>query len=500
MCPPYNGQLIRAMVPEQAGQADSFSATVSSDAQADTIAAIATACGPGGIGIVRISGPSAYTIAEIVFRPVARKCTEAEEPSFQPLPPHRLNYGHIVDPGDGRTIDEVLLAYMPGPRSYTREDVVEIQSHGGTAVLNHLLTLVLSCGARLAEPGEFTRRAFLNGRIDLSQAEAVADLICATSKCATLLAANQLKGGLRARIEHLLNAISDLSAEIEARIEFPDDFDEITNSGRIEKTLVDEIIAPVEHMIHGYETGRMMRDGIRVVIAGRPNVGKSSLFNRLIQAEKAIVTPIPGTTRDPVEARVTFRGISLCFSDTAGIHSSSDPIETIGICKSKEALADADLVLLMIDASKPDCSEDFDIYSSIQSRLSAVVVNKIDLTGGTENIHLPDRYRCLPFYFVCALDGTGIGALKEGILTLVMGDTGALRSTEAFIVNLRHKICLEEALANLKHSLAGLEAGASEDLIGLDLQHAGMALKRITGELIDYDLLDRIFEKFCIGK
>jgi tRNA modification GTPase len=481
------------------GQADTFSAAVPTDTHVDTIAAIATACGRGGIGIVRISGPSAQMIAGALFHSAASNGREAAGPPAGLLSPYRLNYGHIIDPGDKCVIDEVLLAFMPAPRSYTREDVVEIQSHGGAAVLNHVLTLVLQYGARLAEPGEFTRRAFLNGRIDLSQAEAVADLISATSERSLYLAADQLKGGLRRRIDRLLDAINDIFAELEACIEFPEDFDGMPNRARLRNVLAAEVISPIELMIHGYTAGRMMRDGIHVVIAGRPNVGKSSLFNQLIQSEKAIVTPIPGTTRDPVESCTVFRGVSINYSDTAGIHLSGDPIEAIGIHKSKEAIADADIVLILIDASEPECAEDLDVYTSIQNRPAALVVNKIDLVESAKDIVLPDRYRSLPVHYVSALDGSGIDALTEGIYSTVMGDP-CLCSKEALIVDIRHKICLEEALICLQRSLSGLENGISDDLICIDLQCARMALKRIIGEEVDQDLLNRIFGRFCIGK
>lgn len=480
-------------------QVDNFSATAPVDAQVDTIAAIATACGPGGIGIVRISGPSAHTIAGALFHPSASNGNEAAKPFTGWLPPYRLNYGHIIDPGNDHVIDEVLLAYMPAPHSYTREDVVEIQSHGGVAVLNRLLALVLLYGARLAEPGEFTRRAFLSGRIDLSQAEAVADLINATSERALYLAADQLKGVVRGRIDRLIKTINNIGVELEARIEFPDDLEGAPDWECLRNALATEVVSPIEHMIRGYETGRMVRDGIHVVIAGRPNVGKSSLFNRLIQSEKAIVTPVPGTTRDPVEGRTTFRGTSICFSDTAGIHPSGDPIESLGIHKSKEAIANADIVLILIDASEPECPEDLDVYASVQHRPVMLVVNKIDLVDCADNISLPERHHHLPLYLVSALDGTGMDALKEGIFSAIMGEAG-WHAKEALIADLRHKICLEEALIDLRRALAGLESEGSEDLISIDLQCAGMALKRITGEIADQDLLNSIFERFCIGK
>ncbi|RJQ68941.1 MAG: tRNA uridine-5-carboxymethylaminomethyl(34) synthesis GTPase MnmE [Desulfobacteraceae bacterium] len=464
----------------------------------DTIAAIGTAVGRAGIGIIRISGKNSSGITRRLFQPA--KLKGHEKRSLQPFVfiPHHLHHGYINDPGNNSLIDEVLLAFMPAPHSYTREDVVEIQSHGGAAVLNRLLALVLQGGARLAEPGEFTRRAFINGRIDLTQAEAVADIINANSESALRLAAEQLGGSLKRRIEGILSALTDLAAEMEALIEFADEIEPATGDEHFGPALLD-IICPLEELVGTYDSGRMLRDGLRITIAGRPNVGKSSLLNRLIGDDKAIVTPFPGTTRDPVEAGAVYNGIAMLFSDTAGIRVSADPVEAIGICKSKETISRADLVLFLIDAAEPESDGDIDVFECGRDIPMVLVVNKIDLVDNARNIKIPDRFRHLPAVFVCALDGTGIDAVKAQIFKLCIGDK-PICAKEVAVPDIRHKLCLEAALNDLRHALTGLKAGVSEDLIHLDLQHAGRTLREITGECTAPDLLDRIFERFCIGK
>jgi tRNA modification GTPase len=462
-----------------------------------TIAAIATPPGKGGIGIIRISGNQAQEIALRLFRP-AKRTQDSDQPEFF-LTPHRLHYGHIVDPATGRCSDEIMLAFMPGPRSYTREDVVEVQAHAGPAVLRKILTLIFENGARAAEPGEYTRRAFLNGRIDLTQAEAVADLICAENDSAAQLAAAQINGGLKSRIEYIIDAIDLLNAELEACIEFPQDVEESGGDKKVEHNIKDKIISPVEELIASYSEGRFLRDGIQITIVGRPNVGKSSLLNRLIAVDKAIVTAFPGTTRDPVEARAFFNGICLRFSDTAGIHASNDPVESIGIGKSKEAIDLADWVLLLIDAGEPSHPGDLEAYEACSDKRTLLVVNKIDLLERPESFELPDCFHSLPTHFVSALEGRGITTLKEKLLSLCVG-VQENASLGGIVINMRHKQCLDAALEALERGLEGFKNGLPADLVSIDLRSAADALRIITGERLEDGLLDRIFERFCIGK
>jgi tRNA modification GTPase len=458
----------------------------------DTIAAVATAPGKGGIGIVRISGNDAMTIAMRLFR-AAHGNGRFAASDFKP---HRMHYGHIVSPVNDHICDEVLMVYMPGPHSYTRQDIVEIHSHGGPAVLIAILELVLEQGARTAEPGEFTRRAFLNGRIDLSQAEAVADMIWADSKNAVQLAAAQMHGGIKDRIRQILEALESLRADIEAHLEFPDDTPSIDDTSALRQLM--DVNRAVRQLLESYHQGRLLRDGIRVTIAGRPNVGKSSLLNRLIGADKAIVTEFPGTTRDPVEARAMIRGFSVRFYDTAGIRSSSDAVESIGIRKSLEAMNDADMILMVVDATDLCNSGDIDIFQGCAGKPSILVVNKIDLMEPGACPKLPVIFNAIPAIFVSALEGKGLEGVKEQIVGLQNGFEKS--GEDAIISNLRHKKCLEEALSALERAALALEQGIPDDLVSLDFKQGADRLRLITGEHFEDGLLDEIFQKFCIGK
>ena len=461
----------------------------------DTIAAIATPLGRGGIGIVRISGAKAEAIAHRLFRPTRSK----QNATGRGFLPHQLRFGHIVDPLNKKVVDEVLITYMPGPHSYTREDVVEVQSHAGTAVLHRILALIIESGARCAQPGEFTRRAFLNGRIDLSQAEAVADLICAETQGAAQLATEQLTGGLKRKIDPILYEINDICAEMEAHIEFPEDIEDITDYGSLRDRLINNVVLPVQKLIESYEEGRIIREGLRIVIAGRPNVGKSSLLNQLIEADKAIVTEIPGTTRDPVEAGLVYKGIAIRFSDTAGIRPCTDPVEAIGIRKSKEVICEADLVLLVLDAMAPGHPGDLEISAYCANQKTLLVVNKIDLVKSASIPGLPGALSHLPVAYISALNGTGLGALKEQVLHLCAPERSFEESSE-ILSNLRHKICLENGLTELKSALSGFDNDLPLDLLTYDIKRAGEEIRQISGTDIESGLLERIFSRFCIGK
>ncbi|MFZ1983262.1 MAG: tRNA uridine-5-carboxymethylaminomethyl(34) synthesis GTPase MnmE [Desulfatitalea sp.] len=466
----------------------------------ETIAAIATPAGRGGIGIVRISGSHALAAVTAIFRIGPAGAMMQKESAANALKPHHLHYGHIIDPLNGQTVDEVLLAVMPGPHSYTREDVVEIQSHGGTIIVEKILRFILQRGVRLAEPGEFTRRAFLNGRIDLTQAEAVADLINARSESAISIAAQQLGGGLKNSIQAIVQQMNELLADIEAGIEFGEDVSsDAPEAIQLRTALINNIIAPIERLINSYQSGQLMREGIRLAIVGRPNVGKSSLLNRLIDREKAIVTPIPGTTRDPVEAITTIGGIAVNIIDTAGLHDSNDPVERIGIQKTNETIESADLTLFVIEANQTPAAADNQILRRIKERRLLLVVNKIDLIDASIDIDLPDAYRNLRSVRISALSGAGMAQLKEDIAGFFQNDQMSPKGSSV-ICDLRHKISLEKALEGARHALVGLDEGQPVDIVALDLQRAVTQIKKITGECAGPEVLDAIFKKFCIGK
>ena len=464
-----------------------------------TIAAIATPLGSGGIGIVRLSGPEAISIGRrLFFHKKGSSSSETDDASKEFIS-HHLNYGYIHDLLNGEAIDEVLMAVMPAPRSYTREDVVEIQSHGGFIVLNRILRSVLDAGARLAEPGEFTKRAFLNGRIDLSQAEAIAEMIAAKSEAGQQLAATHLTGGLKYAVSGFLDALTEIQVELEAGIEFPDDVETSYDGERIVKVITECVIEPVEALVRQYDEGHVYRDGIRLDIVGRPNVGKSSLLNRLINKDKAIVTSMPGTTRDLVEDQITISGIPVLITDTAGLHSTEDPIEVIGMRKTRENLELSDLVLWVVDGGQGINEDDQSIYEQMAGRNMVLVVNKLDLISGECDIDIPEKLSSIESVFVSAKFGDGIDRLKQAIrdkcLTEVDFDPG-----RSLVPNLRQKSALETGLASLSRVVEGIGNQLTEELIVSDLIAAKNALGVITGDRIDDDILDEIFGKFCIGK
>jgi tRNA modification GTPase len=466
----------------------------------ETIAAIATPPGRGGIGIIRISGTHALAVATTLFRSGPGGATMQKVRAAHPFKPHHLHYGHIIDPNNGHAVDEVLLAVMTAPHSYTREDVVEIQSHGGAVIVQNILRLILQSGVRLAEPGEFTRRAFLNGRIDLTQAEAVADLINARSQSAISIAARQLSGGLKNNIQAIVHEMNALVADIEAGIEFGEDVSsDACDTEQIRNALAKSIIDPIQRLINSYQSGQMMREGIRLAIVGRPNVGKSSLLNRLIDREKAIVTPIPGTTRDPVEAITIIEGLSVNIIDTAGLHDSYDPVERIGIQKTNETIENADLTLFVIEANQGATAADDQILRNINDGRLLLVVNKMDMLDASRGLDLPEEYRKLSVVRISALSGSGLDKLKAAVAAFFQVDSRDMQSG-AVICDMRHKLSLESALGSAKHALAALDEGLPEDIVVMDLQQAIAQIKEITGEFAGQEVLDAIFRRFCIGK
>jgi tRNA modification GTPase len=465
----------------------------------DTIAAIATPSGRGGIGIVRISGPMAVNIAIALFRKQSERSLPTRKLSCDHWSSHELKYGLIVHPQNRRIIDEVLMVVMKAPNSYTREDVVEIQCHGGTAVLQKILDLVITQGARLAEPGEFTRRAFLNGRIDLSQAEGVADLIHADSEFALQSAAEQLRGGIGRIIEELINKLADIIASLQAEIEFGDEIDERIGRQELLLKIKNDIVTPVERLIVKYDDGHLLRDGVRLGIIGRPNVGKSSLLNLFIGQEKAIVTEYPGTTRDPIEARYIIQGIPFIIIDTAGIHDTRDPIEVIGIRKAQEEIDAADLLLWVVQATDPPHQAQFDGFNKIDSQKVILVINKIDLLDKDKIQETKHKFRDYEEIFVVsALTGEGIEQIKRAIIERCMKSDTTQR--DPIIPTMRQKNCLQTCYDSLERACNGIMNDASDELIVSDLQQGRIALGRISGKEVNLDDLDRIFARFCIGK
>lgn len=460
----------------------------------DTICAVATPLGEGGIGIIRISGPDSLGILMKIFRP--------------PIPPqaiesHRLYHGWITDPSTGERVDEVLVSWMRGPRTYTREDVVEINSHSGFGVLDHLLRLVLSSGARLAEPGEFTRRAFLSGRIDLSQAEAVIDIIRARSEESLKQAGRQLQGGLRILLEEWRDRLLTIQAQLEAFIDFSDDMDD-TEPPEVQsmmESLRKDLLGPLRALSRRYDEGRILRQGLTVVLAGKPNVGKSSLLNALVGHDRAIVTAHPGTTRDVIEDIFILCGVTIRVMDTAGLRHCTDSIEALGMDKTRQSLSQADIVIWLLDQSRPLDEEDDAAFQDISGRNTLLLLNKADLEPHFTIDQVKARYgmecSALNLSVINSQDVDLLRAcLKESFLDrpLRAGSSGSV------IPNLRQKQCLDQAIHHLEHSLSLFENEGFGELITFELGQARSQLERILGLERDEALLDRIFGDFCIGK
>ncbi len=458
--------------------------------QADTITAIATPTGSGGIGIIRASGPDAERIGRVLFKP--RKTVD----SFRS---HQLYHGEIIDPATGRALDEVLVAFLRAPRSFTGEDTLEIHCHGGSLILEEVLQAVLRAGARLAEPGEFSRRAFLNGRLDLSQAEAVQEIISARTRQGLDLAIGHLHGDLSRTIGELRASILDILTLLEAEIDFQEE-DGIETAPR--EGLLDHlrgISAKIEELTTSYGEGRIVREGARVVITGKTNVGKSSLFNRLLGEKRAIVTPHAGTTRDFIEESVSIRGIPVRFIDTAGIRASQDPIEKEGIDRVWQQAAAADVVLILLDGNAALTAEDRDIIAANRDRNVVVAINKSDLPRVLDGESLPDGLSGRERLWISAKTGEGLAAFRNAVHAALSRSAGESR-TEAVLTNLRHKIALERAFVSLRAAEQGLSGGLSPEFIAFDLREALGAIGEVTGQTVTEEVLDRIFSTFCIGK
>ncbi len=454
-----------------------------------TIAAISTPPGSGGIGIIRISGELSLPVLKQIFQPLDQNCNYLS---------HQLYYGHIADPESSKILDEVLAVYMCSPRTYTREDVVEIHCHGSYLVLQNVLQLILSRGVQLAQPGEFTKRAFLNGRIDLTKAEAVIDILSARTRKGVDLAQEQLSGALYNQIDAIRKSLTNMRAVIEVAIDFPDEDLEIVDHSHMLAQLDTDVAKPIVQLLQDADHGKIYRDGIAVVIAGLPNVGKSSLLNTLLQEERALVTEIAGTTRDTIEEYLDIHGMPVRLIDTAGIRDNAEKVEELGIQRAKSQINEADLVLFMVDGSREITDDDVKLFNSVSHKPLVVVVNKIDVVGRsasfTEQLNTD-----APAVFISAREQRGIGDLKDGIFQRVT--TGGEQWEERGCApNVRHKHALQLALEAVRRVEDAFVAGLTADLIAVDLQECLDQLNDIVGETTTEDILDVIFEQFCLGK
>ena len=464
----------------------------------DTIAAISTPLGEGGIGIVRLSGKDALPIAEKLFSsPKGRKLRESES--------HTLTYGFIKNPSAGTTVDEVLVAVMKAPHTYTKEDIVEINCHGGILAVRKVLELALQHGARLAEPGEFTKRAFLNGRLDLSQAEAVMDLITAKTGEAAKIALEQLSGGLSEKITGLRDRLTSVCANVEAYIDFPEEEIEPASMDRILNE-VQDIRGSLLSLSKSFEEGRFFREGLRVAIVGRPNVGKSSLLNALLNRDRAIVTEIAGTTRDTLEEYLSINGLPARIMDTAGIRKTHEMAEKEGVARSLRAMDDADVVIGVIDGTCSLHDEDMVVMEKIMNKKAIIAVNKSDLPTA-EGLEMQIRPYSENILKISARTGAGLGMLKEKILDMSMVRN---RKTEvggafdegagAIITNIRHKVAVDNAVSDLTNGASALAASVPLELVAVEMRDALDRLGEIVGTVTTDDILNRIFSEFCIGK
>ncbi|MEN8200836.1 MAG: tRNA uridine-5-carboxymethylaminomethyl(34) synthesis GTPase MnmE [Thermodesulfobacteriota bacterium] len=459
--------------------------------RSDTICAISTPPGAGGIGIIRISGPEALSHLQSIFHPRDRGCTFSS---------HRLYYGHIVHPESRKTLDEVLAVFMAAPATYTREDVVEIHCHGNFLVLQSILELLVLRGARLAEAGEFTKLAYLNGRIDLTRAEAVIDILSARTRKGMDMALDQLGGSLYEQVDEIRASLVRMRAVVEVAIDFPDEDVEIVDHTSLVAQLDQEVAGPLQRLLARADEGRIFREGISVVIVGLPNVGKSSLLNTLLQEERALVTAIPGTTRDTIEEYLDIKGVPVRIVDTAGIRQGADEVEEMGIERARKQIDQADLVLFMLDGARGVEEEDRELFSTVSHKPLLLVANKSDLVGQqAESRSLGMEGGELPLIHISAKHQQNIDILKERIFQAVVGDKDQWQE-EGCAPNVRHKAALARAAEAARRLRQGLEVQTTSDLLAIDLQDCLEELNVIVGVTSTEDVLDVIFEQFCLGK
>jgi tRNA modification GTPase len=459
----------------------------------DTIAAISTPLGEGGVGIVRLSGKDSIELVEKIFcSPKNRSLTNSKS--------HRVIYGYIKDPTTGKEIDEVLVVIMRSPYSYTKEDVAEINCHGGMITLRKTLELVLKQGARLAEPGEFTKRAFINGRIDLSQAEAVLDLIRSMTDESRRIAIEQLQGGLSERITALRDKLTELCVNVEAYIDFPEDEIEISSTQAMLKSM-EEIDKELQILLKTYDEAKFFREGLLTAIVGRPNVGKSSLLNAILKKDRAIVTEFPGTTRDIIEEYLNIKGLPLRIMDTAGIRDVQDIAEKEGVKRSLQSIKDADLVIAIFDSSEPLKDEDFEVIQKVKDKNTIFVLNKSDLQSAIDRNSISSLVPrpSSSILNISATRGDGLEDLKDRIFESCLKDWKEEREG-VVVTNLRHKIAIENAKTSLNRAVSVLIQNQPLEILALELRDSLDRLGEVVGVVTTEDILNKIFNNFCIGK
>ncbi|WP_026573827.1 tRNA uridine-5-carboxymethylaminomethyl(34) synthesis GTPase MnmE [Bacillus sp. UNC438CL73TsuS30] len=458
----------------------------------DTIAAISTPMGEGAIAIVRLSGDDAFKIADKVFKSISGK-------RLIDMASHTIHYGHLIDPKNGQVVEEVMVSLMKGPKTFTKEDVVEINCHGGIVSVNRVLQLILNNGARLAEPGEFTKRAFLNGRIDLSQAEAVMDLIRAKTDRAMNVALGQMEGRLSRLIRGLRQEILEILAHVEVNIDYPeyDDVEEMTHKMLKEKAAY--VREEIKKLLQTSQQGKILREGLSTVIVGRPNVGKSSLLNSLVHENKAIVTDIPGTTRDVIEEYVNVRGVPLRLLDTAGIRETEDIVERIGVERSRQVLREADLILLVLNYSDELTMEDENLFKAVEDMDVIVIVNKTDLPQKIDLDRVKDLTASHRLVTTSILEDRGVDQLEEAISSLFFA--GSIEAGDmTYVSNSRHIALLNQALHSIEEAIDGVELGTPIDIVQIDLTRVWELLGEVIGDSVHESLIDQLFSQFCLGK
>ncbi|HFO1584231.1 TPA: tRNA uridine-5-carboxymethylaminomethyl(34) synthesis GTPase MnmE [Staphylococcus aureus] len=456
----------------------------------DTITSISTPMGEGAIGIVRLSGPQAVEIADILYK---------GKHLLNDVPSHTINYGHIIDPESKEVVEEVMVSVLRAPKTFTREDIIEINCHGGILTINRVLELTMTYGARMAEPGEFTKRAFLNGRIDLSQAEAVMDFIRSKTDRASKVAMNQIEGRLSDLIKKQRQSILEILAQVEVNIDYPeyDDVEDATTEFLLEQSK--EIKQEINRLLDTGAQGKIMREGLSTVIVGKPNVGKSSMLNNLIQDNKAIVTEVAGTTRDVLEEYVNVRGVPLRLVDTAGIRETEDIVEKIGVERSRKALSQADLILFVLNNNEALTQEDYTLYEVVKNEDVIVIVNKMDLEQNIDINEVKDMIGDTPLIQTSMLKQEGIDELEIQIRDLFFG--GEVQNQDmTYVSNSRHVSLLKQARQTIQDAIDAAESGVPMDMVQIDLTRTWEILGEIIGETASDELIDQLFSQFCLGK